>query len=413
MTKRYVIIGAGHAGRRMAESLREIDEKAIIIMVGEEVEIPYDRPALSKEGLVDEDGLRDSFVQSLEFYQDNRIELLLGVKASSIDTENKVVKLNNNDELKYDQLILTTGSRVRTLDVPGAEQAEIHYLRTVADSRKLREKAQHKKQVTVVGGGFIGLEVAATLVNHFNCKVTLLEAGPRILKRVMPKELSDYMHQLHTEKGVDIQLNSCVNSIEKLGEDRYILHTSNGPIESELIIVGIGVHPNQELAADAGIEVKNGILVDEKGRTNIKDVYAAGDVTAHFNPFYQGHMRLESWQIAEHQPQVIAQHIYGDEEAAFTDLPWLWSDQYDHNLQMLGDFCFASQIIVRNEEAKPQNFSILGLNEENQLKAVCAINQGRDMTMYRRLMQKACAIPVEEITDSATPLRSLQHLLRG
>lgn len=413
MTKRYVIIGAGHAGRRMAESLRELDENAIIIMVGEEVEIPYDRPALSKEGLVDEQGIQDSFVQNLAFYQDNRIELVLGAQASNIDAEKKIITLNNNDKLTYDQLILTTGSRVRTLDIPGAEQAEIYYLRTIVDSRKLREKAQCRKKVTIVGGGFIGLEVAATLTSHFDCEVTLLEAGSRILKRVMPKELSDYMHQLHTKKGVTIELNSCVHSIEKHGEDQYTLHTSNGTIESELIIVGIGVHPNQELAANAGIEVNNGILVDSKGRTNLKDIYAAGDVTAHFNPFYQAHIRLESWQVAENQPQAIAQHIYGDIEAEFTDLPWLWSDQYDHNLQMLGDFCFAAQIIMRQEEGKPQNFAILGLNEENQLKAVCAVNQGRDMTMYRRLMQKECAIPIVQITDSATPLRSLQHLLRS
>ncbi len=219
------------------------------------------------------------------------------------------------------------------------------------------------------------------------------------------------MHQLHTDKGVKIELNSCVNSIEKIAEDDYLLHTTNGPVKSELIIVGIGVHPNQELAANAGIAVNNGILVDAQGRTSSKDIYAAGDVTAHFNPFYQGHIRLESWQVAENQPQAVAEHINGNADAAFTDLPWLWSDQYDHNLQMLGDFCFATQVVVR-QEANAKNFAILGLNDQQQLKAVCAVNQGRDVSMYRRLMQKECAIPVEQLTDASTPLRGLQSLLK-
>lgn len=412
MTPHYVIIGAGHAGRRMAESLRDADSSAAITLIGEENEIPYDRPSLSKEGLVTEEGLLNSFVQSNDFYTTHHINLVLGVKAEHIDTNNKEVTLHNQKKIPYDALFFTTGSRIRTVDVPGAAEADIHYVRTIADSRKLRAAAQNKKNVTIIGGGFIGLEVAATLANHFNCHVTLLESGSRILKRTMPEILSAYMHQLHEQNGITIQLNTQVERIENSSDGKYIIHTNHGIISTELIVAGIGVHPNQELAALAGVKVNNGILVDEQGRTNMADLYAAGDVTAHYSPFYQAHIRLESWQVAENQPLAVAQALYGDTNASFTDLPWLWSDQYDHNLQMLGDFCFAHQVVIR-QEADPTRFAILGLNDQQQIKAVCTVNQGRDMSMYKRLMQAGCAAPTEMLSDSSTPLRSLQHLLRN
>lgn len=412
MCAHYVIIGAGQAGRRTAESLRERDSQSRISLIGEEEHIPYDRPVLSKEGLIDEDSLQSAFVVDKNFYSDQNIHLLLGSPVVSVTPNEKKILLGNDDVIQYDKLIFATGSRVRKLITKGAENANIHYVRTLNDSKQLSQAARGKSHVVIIGGGFIGLEVAATLTTHFKMDVTLLESGERILKRVMPSALSDYMHQLHQEKGINILLNSSLTQIHTHADNTYTLETNHGAIHTELIVAGIGVHPNQELAAAAGIHVNNGIVVDEHGRTNIPDIYAAGDVTAHFNPFYQAHIRLESWQVAENQPVAIANHICGLSSEGFNDIPWLWSDQYTHNLQMLGDFCFASQLVIR-QEAKSEHFALIGLNDQQQIKAVCAVNQGRDISMYRRLMQSNCSVAPALLTDSNTPLRSLQSLLRN
>lgn len=405
MTKHYLIIGAGQAGRRMAESLRSYDSEAQIVLVGEENTLPYDRPALSKEGLVSELSLLDSVIQPAEFYESQRILLRLNTRAKAIHPSIKQVELATGEMLSYDELILCTGSRVRQLQVPGAQSVPLYYLRTIEDCRNLRKAAQSKKNVVVIGGGFIGLEVAATLKEHFSCEVSILESGDRILKRSMPKIISDHIHALHEKKGVRLYINTHIHNIEPTEHGTALIHTNHGQLKADLIVVGIGVLPNQELAAEAGVRVNNGIVVDAQGRTSIPHIYATGDVTSHYNPYYENHVRLESWQIAENHPEVIAQHITGLDNH-FNDLPWLWSDQYEHNMQMLGDFNHATTVHIR-QESDPNKLAYIGLNEAQQLKAVCTINQGRDMSMYRRLMASGCVVP-EQITDPSQPLRSLQ-----
>lgn len=409
MKSEYLIVGAGHAGRRMAESLRELLPAAGITLVGEEPHLPYDRPPLSKEGLIDENAIQETIINDRDFYQENNISLLLDTIVQAIDPKNKIVDLGDNKKIQYEKLILTTGSKAKKLSVEGLTEKDIFYLRTIDDSRNLRAAAQNKKNILVIGGGFIGLEVAATLSSQLKVGVTVLESNDRVLKRVMPKELSTYIENLHEKKGVSIKLNTRIESAEKRG-DVYLIKTNHGPIECDLIIAGIGASPNQELAEKAGIAVDNGILVDEFGQTSLKDIYAAGDVTAHFSEFYNKNIRLESWQIAENQPEALARYLAGEDDAKYNELPWLWSDHYEFNFQLLGDFAFADKILIRQEDEA--HLAIIGLNADNQLKAVCTINQGRDMSMYRRLMQKQCAIPTDQLTDISHPIRALRSLLK-
>lgn len=409
MPKHYVIIGAGQAGRRMAESLREHDTAAQISLVGAEPELPYDRPALSKDGLLSEQALSEAFVVPAQFYTEQRIDVYVNTEATSIDPTQRQVHLSDGRILSYDDLILCTGSRVRHLDLPGAQSAPLHYIRTMEDCRALRSAATHKKNVVIIGGGFIGLEVAATLKAHFDCQVTVLENGSRILQRTMPAPVSQFVHELHESKGVQIHLNTHIESLEQRDAHTTAVLTNHGIFEADLIVVGIGVHPNQELAAAAGVKVNNGIVVDAQGRTSVPHIYASGDVTAHTNPYYDKPVRLESWQVAEHHPAVIAEHLHAL-PSSYQELPWLWSDQYDCSMQMLGDFNYANSI-HRRQEADPNRFAWIGLDAEQRLKAVCTVNQGRDMSLYKRLMSSAKPISAELITDSSQSLRDLQKAL--
>ncbi|MFM0363107.1 anthranilate 1,2-dioxygenase system ferredoxin--NAD(+) reductase [Paraburkholderia sediminicola] len=402
-TEPFVIIGAGHAARRAAETLRAHDSEARIVMIGAEAELPYDRPVLSKDALISEAGEQRAFIRGRAWYDAQRIELRLGEAAESIDRQARTVKLESGDQFGYRRLLIATGSRVRRLSGNVDATVPLHYVRTVADARALRAALAPGRRVVVLGGGFIGLEVAASAA-AIGCVVTVVESAPVLLQRSMPTAVAEFILSMHAGHGVDVRLSTSVRGIRREA-DSAIVETEHGELLADVIVVGIGVMPNIELAQQAGLAVDNGIVVDEGCRTADPAIFAAGEVTRHFNPALGRHVRVESWQVAENQPLVAAANMLGD-QATYAEIPWLWSDQYDCNVQTLGLFT-PQQTIVMRRNGVGHALTVLALGGSGVLEAVAAVNAGRDIAVCRRLMSAGKSIDPTMLANSAVPLRSM------
>ncbi|WP_244818385.1 anthranilate 1,2-dioxygenase system ferredoxin--NAD(+) reductase [Caballeronia sp. Lep1P3] len=396
--KPFVIVGAGHAARRAAETLRERDGSAHIVMIGDETALPYDRPELSKAALMSDEGERRIFIRDAAWYDGARIDLRLGLRVEAIDREAKTVRVSDGTRIEYERLLIATGSRVRPFSGPVDDGVKLHYVRTVEDARGLRAALGKRRRVAVLGGGFIGLEVAASAARA-GCETVLIEPAERLLKRSMPQEVADYMHALHRSHGVEMRLSTM-----PLGVRHGTVATSGGDIPADVVVVGIGVVPNVELARDAGLAVDNGIVVDERCRTSDPFVYAAGEVTMHFNPLLGRSLRVESWQVAENQPVVAATNMLGG-DAIYAETPWLWSDQYDSNVQTLGIFADSEEKVVRGSPHEG-SFCVLALNHAGLIEAVAVVNAGREIGVCKRLIAAGKALDPMALRDTSKSLRS-------
>ncbi|HIC7207763.1 anthranilate 1,2-dioxygenase system ferredoxin--NAD(+) reductase [Burkholderia stabilis] len=399
----FVIVGAGHAARRTAEALRERDADARIVMVGAERELPYDRPALSKDALLTDGGEQRAFVRDAAWYDAQRIELRLGTRVDAIERDAQRVRLDDGAALPYARLVLATGSRVRTFGGAIDAGIEPHYVRTVADARALRAQLVPGRRVAVLGGGFIGLEVAAA-ARQLGCDVTVIDPAPRLLQRALPEVVGAYARELHDARGVVFQMATLPRAIRRGPAGGAIVETDRGDVQADIVVVGIGVVPNVELAQEAGLDVDNGIRVDAGCRTADPAIFAAGEVTMHFNPLLGRHVRIESWQVAENQPAVAAANMLGADDA-YAELPWLWSDQYDCNLQMLGLFGSERTIVVRGDPASGP-FTVFGLGDDGRIVAVAAANLGRDIGASRRLIAAGALPDPVKLADPAVNLKA-------
>lgn len=394
----FVIVGGGQAGRRAAEVLRERAPDARIRIISEESHLPYDRPSLSKAALLDEEEERHAFIRDLNYYHSQRIDVRLGVKATAVDRGNRLLTLSDGSEIQYDRLLLATGSRVRRL-----AGGPVHYLRTLDDARNLRQRLVRGSRVVIIGGGFIGLEVAATAIGR-GCSVKLVEPADRLLKRSMPPEVSEYMRQLHMRHGVEFHLRAQLTSVQRAHLEFVSVKISETELLADVVVAGIGVVPNTELAEHAGLEVRDGIVVNEECRTSDPYIFAAGEVTQHFVPSIGRHIRVESWQIAEKQPAVAAANMLGGNER-YDETPWLWSDQYDCNVQCLGTFEGAHTVVLRG--AIPDGeFSMIGLDGVGRVRAAVTVNNGKEMAVFTRMITGG-PVDANQLRDTSITLRSL------
>ncbi|WP_175983701.1 anthranilate 1,2-dioxygenase system ferredoxin--NAD(+) reductase [Burkholderia vietnamiensis] len=399
----FVIVGAGHAARRTAEALRARDADAPIVMIGAERELPYDRPALSKDALLNDDGEQRAFVRDAAWYDAQRIALRLGTRVDAIEREAQRVRLDDGTTLPYAKLVLATGSRVRTFGGPIDAGVVAHYVRTVADARALRAQLVRGRRVAVLGGGFIGLEVAAA-ARQLGCNVTVIDPAARLLQRALPEVVGAYAHRLHDERGVGFQMATLPRAIRAAAGGGAIVETDRGDVHADVVVVGIGVLPNVELAQAAGLDVDNGIRVDAGCRTADRAIFAAGEVTMHFKPLLGRHVRIESWQVAENQPAVAAANLLGADDA-YAELPWLWSDQYDCNLQMLGLFGAGQTTVVRGDPARGP-FTVFGLGDDGRIVAAAAVNLGRDIGAARRLIAAGAMPDPQQLADPTVGLKT-------
>lgn len=402
MTAGVVIVGGGQAGFQVASSLRTGGYAGPVHLISAESAPPYQRPPLSKGLLLRKmDAGRLPFRQ-LNFYATSGIDLVLGETVSAIDRTARTVTTANGHQFRYDALVLTTGTRVRPLPVPGAELDGVVYLRTLEDSERLRERLEACRQAVVIGGGFIGLEVAAA-ARMLAKPVTVLEAAERLMGRVVAPVISQFYAELHRGRGVEVELGARIERLEgEGGRVQAVVMADGRRYPADLVVVGIGVLPNAELAAAAGIACENGILVDEHGRTSDPRVFAAGDCANHPNRYARGRIRLESVQNAIDQARSVAAAILGQDEP-YDAVPWFWSDQYEVKLQMAGLSLGHDAQVVRGDVASGR-FSVFYF-AGGRLIAIDSVNRAGDHMAGRKLLAGGVAIDIDQAADESFDLK--------
>jgi 3-phenylpropionate/trans-cinnamate dioxygenase ferredoxin reductase subunit len=377
-----IVVGGGHAAAEAVVALRTKGWEERIIMISNESTLPYHRPPLSKAYLVDAISADKLVLKKEAIYQKLNIEIMLNTEVVAIHAAQKQIELSYQSQIEYDKLIIATGTRPRLLPIPGAELSNVHYLRTVNDVNNIKAAISKGTKVLIVGAGYIGLEVAASL-QKLGAKPTVLEAAGRVLARVTNAQMSDFYQTLHAAHGVAIKLNAALTKLSAT-EHGHIAELADGTqIEYDMAIIGIGVIPNSELAQVAGITCDNGILVNEYTQSSDPDVYAIGDVSNHPNPFYQRHVRLESVPNAMDQAKAAASHILGN-PTAYDVLPWFWSDQYDIKLQTAGLSQGYDETVLRGD-IDSHAFALFYL-KEGELIAVDAINSPKDFMKAKQLI---------------------------
>jgi 3-phenylpropionate/trans-cinnamate dioxygenase ferredoxin reductase component len=404
MTDTVIIAGAGQCGATTAFRLRSDGFEGRIVLIGAEPSLPYQRPPLSKAFLAGEVPEEKLHVRPEAQYERQGIELVRGTTITRIEPEAQRVELDDRRTLDYDHLILATGARVRRLDeVEGARSVPLQYLRTLADSRSLSPRLDPATRLAIVGAGYIGLEVAAT-ARKLGCDVTVLEAEDRILRRVAGIESATWIEQVHAGHGVDLLTGARIEAFENAG-DTIVVHCADGTgIEADIVLVGIGVVPNSGLAEQAGLEVDDGIVVDEQCRTSDPRILAAGDCTRHPSHHYGGRVRLESVQNATGQARIAAATVCG-KDMAYRDLPWFWSDQYDIKLQIAGLSAGHDRALLRG---RPEDgrFSVLYYRND-RLIAADSFNQMQEHAALRALIGNGTDVLPETLADPATSLQDL------
>ena len=394
-----VIIGGGQSGLEAAAALRKEQYPGAITLVCEEPHAPYQRPALSKDYLLGKMDAARLELRALTFYQAQRIDLLLGERAASIDCAAHRVQLTSSESLNYHKLILAVGARNRPLNIPGAGSAL--YLRSLDEARALKQRIAEAGSIAVIGGGFIGLEVAAA-ARLQGKTVTVIEAQSRLMARAVPTLLSEFFRELHVSKGVDVRLNTGVAAIEQ-----GAVRLSNGAsVPADLAVAGIGVIPNIELARESGLTIGNGIQVDEFLRTSHPDVYAIGDCADHPNIFSGSRVRLESVQNAIDQAKCVARGIV-DKAVAYSDVPWFWTDQYDVKFQMVGLSGGHDQEVLRGSK-QAGKFSLFYF-KACRLVAVDSVNRFADHIGARKLLAANAPLTAEQAADETLDLRKLNQ----
>jgi 3-phenylpropionate/trans-cinnamate dioxygenase ferredoxin reductase subunit len=399
----FVVIGGGHAAGQAVASLRQEGFEGEIVVIGDEPFLPYQRPPLSKQYLSGEQGLDRVYLRPEKFYEERNITLKLGVRVESLDCGAHTVVTSTGETISYDKALLCTGSRPRQLNAPGIDLEGIHYLRGIADVDGIRAEMADAKTMIIVGGGYIGLEVAA-VTRTAGLEVSVLEMESRILNRVTTPTMSEFYTQLHEGRGVKILTDTAVSGFEGDGRVSAAVTATGEKLPADIVIVGIGILPNIELAEAAGLDCDNGIVVDERCATSNPDVYAAGDCTNHPNPLLNRRLRLESVPNAMEQARVAAANLLGGDKS-YAAIPWFWSDQYELKLQMVGFSTNADQEVLRGDPSSNQ-FARFYL-ENGVLVAADAVNSPKEFMACRQLVAKQAKVDVDKLADSEVPIKEL------
>ncbi|MCX9191060.1 hypothetical protein C3Y87_06475 [Carbonactinospora thermoautotrophica] len=401
MINTIVIVGAGQCGASAAETLRNEGFDGALVLIGDEGDPPYERPPLSKEYLQGKQGREELLIRSREWYRDAGIELRTGSAATSLDLDAGVVRLSDGDRVSFDRLLLATGGRARTL--PGRYQ-RVRYLRSLADADRLRTELPAAGHVVIVGAGFIGAELAAS-ARSLGIDVTMLEALEVPLARVLGTEIGTVYAGIHRDQGVRLRTGEGLESITESADGTVRVRTTREQvIDCDLVVVGIGITPNSELAQAAGITTDNGIVVDQFCRTSAPHVYAAGDVANHFHPLFGRRLRVEHYDNAIRQGAAAARNMLG-KDVVFDECHWFWSDQYDVNLQYTGHCPQWDEIVVRGS-LEERRFTAFYLNH-GIVNAALALNRPKDIVRAKKMIRARTPVDVAKLRDEDVDLRKL------
>lgn len=398
-----IIIGAGQAGVEVAVELRALGHAGRILMIGDEPHLPYKRPPLSKAFLAGGVPVDQLHARPPAQLEKANIELITGVAVRRIDRAAKQVELSDGRHLGYDKLALTTGGRARPLPIPGACRENLRALRSIADAQAIQGELVAGRRFVIIGGGYIGLEVASLAIKK-GVRVTVLESAPRVLARVTAPELSAFYERVHREAGVEIRTGVQITAIED-GEGATLVRLADGTaVEADFILVGIGLIPNTELAVEAGLAVDNGIVVDEFGRTSDPDIVAAGDCANRPSPLLGQRVRLESVPSAMEQGKSAARTLAGQPKAS-DELPWFWSDQYELKLQMCGLSTGYTDVVLRGSP-EARNFTAFYLRH-GQIIAADTVSRPPEFQIARKLAAARARVAPERLADESIPLKDI------
>ena len=408
--KNIIILGAGQSAVYAAKQIREVDKDSQITIIGEEKNLPYERPPLSKDYILGKLKLEQFLFFSNEFYKQNNINIITEEKIIKVNLNKKTLTSSKNNDFNYDQLLIATGSKNRKLDIENLDkkiQNEIIYLRNIEESEEIKKRINIANEILVIGGGFIGLEIASS-ASQLGKKVTIVEMGDQLMGRVIPKEIANMIQSVHEENGNTIYLKTQIKKITKKNNSFQILLNSKTTLSADLIIVGIGSSPNTSLFVESSLEINNGIITDEFSRTSIPDVFAAGDVSNFFHPMYGTHMRLESFKHAQNQGINAGKNILGI-QTSYAEIPWMWSDQFNLNLQMTG-ICNDYESFIQRGSNVDEGI-IFFFIKNRRIRGACGLGVGgkigRDIRLAGKISEKCIKVTKEILSNKNLPLKKL------
>jgi 3-phenylpropionate/trans-cinnamate dioxygenase ferredoxin reductase component len=404
MPETLVLVGANLTGGEAAATLRQEGFDGRVVLIGAEPRAPYERPPLSKEYLRGEFSFEQALLRPSNFYDDNGIETRFGVRATEVHAAEQVVELEGGERLPYDKLLIATGGRNRRFPIPGLDLEGVYDLRTVDDCDRIRAESAPGRRAVVVGMGFIGSEVAASL-RQLGVDVVVVERDPVPLRRVLGEEVGRVMERIHLDQGATLIFEDTVASFEGEGGRVGRVRTGHGRlIECDFVVMGLGIEPVTELLADTGVEIDNGIVVDEYCRTGVEGIYAAGDVANHYHPVFDRRIRVEHWQNALKQGPAAARSMLGKGDP-YDEIPWFWSNQYDSNLQYAGFHTEWDELVVRGS-MEERNFVAFYLKGE-RVRAAVSVNRGKDLRRSMRLIKAQSSVDTTKLRDPEVDLRTL------
>ena len=398
-----LIIGAGQSAIQCISTLKKEGYSGSITLVGEEEHLPYQRPPLSKGFLEDSLNKERLYFKKLEFFTENKVQLYLGLSAEKLEIDNQKVYLSDNSVLEFDKLVFATGSRVRYLDFPGSELKSIFYLRDLDDAEAIKKDLETSENLVIIGAGYIGLEAAAIAAKK-NKKVTIIEMADRVMNRTVDPQISEYYLNLHKSYGVKFHFNTSLETINEVSNSLEVVCSDGTEVKADSVLIGAGVVPNIELAEEAGINCDNGIIVNEFGQTNFKNIYACGDCTNHPNKIFNKNLRLESVHNAMEQAKTVASSVMNN-PMEYNQVPWFWSDQYDHKLQIVGLSGDHDMVTMRGNTHDAK--FMLFYTKDEELIAVDAINNPKEFLISRKLVANKVKIKPNVISDLNTNLNDL------
>lgn len=393
-----MIVGAGQAGGRAAEALRAAGYPGEIVLLGEERHEPYERPRLSKSVLLGEEPATAASMHPRDWYAAQGITLRTRARVEAIAPKSQAVITADGQRLEYAKLLLCMGSRVRPLTGAPEGLAGVHYLRTLEESARLGAELEPGRRLVVIGGGFIGLEVASSAQKR-GLDVTVVEREPALLERVLPGPVAAKVASLHEAHGVRVRAGMAVSRIRGNGSVSCVELADGTELPADLVVIGVGIIPNTELAEAAGAASSDGVVVDEYCRTTLDNVYAAGDLTNHYNPILERRVRLESWQNAQNQAIAAARNIAGARQR-YAEVPWFWSDQLDTNIQMVGVAEPAMQMVWRGERLA---FGLV----DGRMHLAVGFGMGGEIRAARRLIESRAQLSSQRLADPAIKLKDL------
>ncbi len=401
-----IILGGGQSAAHAATTIRQYDSESSIAIVTNESYLPYERPPLSKKFLINEVEIDEFLFFNEEHYKNLKIDILKNEEIKNVNFEKNIIESNNN-KISYNKLLIATGCKNRTLNLENVDQKDLFYLRDINESTKIKNKFNSSENILIIGGGFIGLEIASS-AKQLGKNVNVVELADNLMGRIVPKEISTIVRKKHEENGVNIHLRTNITSIKKNTDNYTIQLSNNASVICNMIIVGIGAIPNVEIFDNTALKIDNGIITNQYNKTSIENVFAAGDVSNFYHPLYEENIRLESWKHAQNHGVSAGKNIVG-QKTEYSEVPWMWSDQYNLNLQLTGRCDEYDSLVKRG---KDENDGIIYFfMKNNQVFGACGVGIGgkiaKDIRIAGILSDKKIKVAESDLSDSSIKLNKL------